>query len=156
MPPSATKSKLTIFIINIMVKVTRSLTLASFEKVSLVEYTCQIWSLCLLRLKVTAKVKVFLSRSYRVTNRHDKTRCSRIPLREQKQQNVFVRNYAPGGNNVLKAIFSEKVIFKVTRSYLDLCVNKKGIISWVCMQSISLYPLPFKSYTGIAVILVCL
>ena len=43
--------KWTIFSIKVTVKVTRSLTLVSLEKVSLVEYACQIWSLYLLGLK---------------------------------------------------------------------------------------------------------
>ena len=42
MPPAATKSKLAIFSIKVTVKVTRSLTLVSFERVSLVEYDCII------------------------------------------------------------------------------------------------------------------
>ena len=47
MPPAATKSKEAIFRAKVKVKVTRSLTLVSFERASLVEYVCQIWSLYL-------------------------------------------------------------------------------------------------------------
>ena len=42
MPPAATKSKKAIFSFEVKVKVTRSLTLVSFERASLVEYACQI------------------------------------------------------------------------------------------------------------------
>ena len=42
----------------VKVKVTRSLTLMSFERAPSVEYACQIWSLYLFSLKVIAKVKV--------------------------------------------------------------------------------------------------
>ena len=40
------------FCIKVTVKVTKSLTLVSIERESLVEYTCQIWSLYLLSLMV--------------------------------------------------------------------------------------------------------
>ena len=36
---------------NVKVKVTRSLTLVSFERVSLVKYACKIWSLYVLQFK---------------------------------------------------------------------------------------------------------
>ena len=42
MPLAATKSNLAILSIKVRVKVTKSLTLVSFERVSLVEYACQI------------------------------------------------------------------------------------------------------------------
>ena len=42
MPPKATKSKKAIFRAKVKVKVTRSLTLVSFERASLVEYACHI------------------------------------------------------------------------------------------------------------------
>ena len=47
MPPAATKSKKAIFSAKVKVKVTKSLTLISFERASLVEYACQIGSLYL-------------------------------------------------------------------------------------------------------------
>ena len=40
-----------IFSFKVKIKVTRSLTLVSFERASLVEYACQIWSLHLLQFK---------------------------------------------------------------------------------------------------------
>ena len=40
-----------IFSFKVKVKVTRSLTLVSLERASLVEYACQIWSLYLLQFK---------------------------------------------------------------------------------------------------------
>ena len=49
--PGGNKVQKAIFSFNVKVKVTRSLTLLSFERVSLVEYACQIWSLYLLRFK---------------------------------------------------------------------------------------------------------
>ena len=42
MPPAATKSKKAIFSFKVKLKVTRSLTLVSIERASLVEYACQI------------------------------------------------------------------------------------------------------------------
>ena len=42
MPPAVTKSKKAIFSAKVKVKVTRSMTLVSFERASLVEYACQI------------------------------------------------------------------------------------------------------------------
>ena len=49
--PSRNKVEKAIFSFKVKVKVTRSLTLVSFERASLVEYACQIWSLYLLRFK---------------------------------------------------------------------------------------------------------
>ena len=51
MPPAATKSEKAIFNFKVKVKITRSLTLVSFERASLVEYVCPIWSLYLLQFK---------------------------------------------------------------------------------------------------------
>ena len=45
------KDQIGFFSIKVTVKVTRSLTLVSFERVSLVEYAYQIWSIYLLRFK---------------------------------------------------------------------------------------------------------
>ena len=47
--PSGNKVQKAIFSFKVKIKVTRSLTLVSFQRVSLVEYACQIWSLYLLR-----------------------------------------------------------------------------------------------------------
>ena len=60
----------------------------TFERVSLVEYTCQMWSLYLLRFKSYAKVKVFC---HRVTDR-TKTRCTQIPSRGIKFSEVSTRS----------------------------------------------------------------
>ena len=49
--PGGNKVEKAIFSFKVKVKVTRSLTLVSFERASLVEYACQIWSLYLLRFK---------------------------------------------------------------------------------------------------------
>ena len=49
--PCDNKIQKAIFSFKIKVKVTRSLTFISFERVSLVEYACQIWCLYLLRFK---------------------------------------------------------------------------------------------------------
>ena len=49
--PGGNKVKKAIFSFKVKVKVTRSLILVSFERASLVEYACQIWSLYLLRFK---------------------------------------------------------------------------------------------------------
>ena len=48
-----------------------------------------------------------------------------------KNQGVFVKHYAPGGNKVQKAIFSFNVKVKVT----DLGVFWKGVISGQCMPN---------------------
>ena len=45
--PGGNKVKKAIFSFKVKDKVTRSLTLVSFERASLVEYACQIWSLYL-------------------------------------------------------------------------------------------------------------
>ena len=49
--PGGNKGEKAIFSFKVKVKVTRSLTLVSFERASLVEYACQIWSQYLLRFK---------------------------------------------------------------------------------------------------------
>ena len=49
--PGGNKVEKAIFSFKVKVKVTRSLTLVSIERASLVEYACQIWSLYLLRFK---------------------------------------------------------------------------------------------------------
>ena len=51
MTPAATESEKAVFSTKVKVKVTRSLTFMSFERTSLSEYICQIWSLYLLRFK---------------------------------------------------------------------------------------------------------
>ena len=73
--PGGNKVKKAIFSFKVKVKVKRSLTLVSFERVSLVEYACQIWSLYLLRLKVIAKVKVDNRQTDKQTDRQtDRTK----------------------------------------------------------------------------------
>ena len=67
-PPAAKKSKKSYF--RAKVKVKRSLTLVSFERTSLVEYACQIWSLY--RSKVIANVKVDNRETNKQTKRQDK------------------------------------------------------------------------------------
>ena len=47
--PGSNKVEKAIF--SFKVKFTRSLTLVSFERASLVEYACEIWSIYLLRFK---------------------------------------------------------------------------------------------------------
>ena len=49
--PGGNKVEKAIFSFKVKVKVTRSLTLVSIERASLVQYACQIWSLYLLRFK---------------------------------------------------------------------------------------------------------
>ena len=51
----------------------------------------------------------------------------------QKNQDVFVKHYAPGSNKVQKAIFSFKVKVKVIIKVIDLGVIWKGVFSGVCM-----------------------
>ena len=52
-PPGGNKVQKAIlsFKVKVKVKITRSLSVVSFERASLVEYACQIWSLYLLRFK---------------------------------------------------------------------------------------------------------
>ena len=52
--PVATKTKLASFNIKVTVKVIRSLAMVSFERVSLVEFACQIRSVYLLHFKLYA------------------------------------------------------------------------------------------------------
>ena len=49
--PGGNKVQKAKFSFKVKVNVTRSLTVVSFERVSLVDYACQIWSLYLLRFK---------------------------------------------------------------------------------------------------------
>ena len=49
--PGGNKVEKAIYSFKVKVNVARSLTLVSFERASLVEYACQIWSLYLLRFK---------------------------------------------------------------------------------------------------------
>ena len=49
--PAGNKVQKAIFSFKVKFKVTGSLTLVSFKRVSLVEYACQIWSLYLLRFE---------------------------------------------------------------------------------------------------------
>ena len=49
--PGGNKVEKAIFSFKVKEKVTRSLTLVWFERASLVEYACQIWSLYLVRFK---------------------------------------------------------------------------------------------------------
>ena len=49
--PGGNKFQRAIFSFKVKVKVTRSLTLVSIERASLVEYACQVWSLYLLWFK---------------------------------------------------------------------------------------------------------
>ena len=77
MPPVGTKSKLAIFSIKIMVKVTRSLILVTFKRVSLVEYACQIQSIYLLWFKSYGQGWSFLPQTHTQTDRTN-TRCPRI------------------------------------------------------------------------------
>ena len=58
MPPCSNKVQKAHFSFKIKVKVTRLLTLVSFERASLVEYACQIWSVYLLLFKSYSKINV--------------------------------------------------------------------------------------------------
>ena len=62
--PGGNKVEKAIFSFKVKVKVTRSLTLVSFGRASLVEYACQIWSLYLLHTH--AKYEVSISNSSKV------------------------------------------------------------------------------------------
>ena len=70
-----------------------------------------------------------------------------IPTENKKNQGVFVKPYAPGGNKVQKAIFSIKVKGgKVTRSLTLVSCERASLVENVC-QILSLYLLRFKSYS---------
>ena len=45
-----------------------------------------------------------------------------------KNQGVFVKNYAAGGNKVQKAIFSFKVKVKVTRSFTLVSFERASLV----------------------------
>ena len=63
-----------------------------------------------------------------------------------KNQGVFVKHYAPGGNSVQKAIFSLKVKVKITRSLTVVSFERMSLVEYAC-QIWSLYLLRFKSYS---------
>ena len=64
----------------------------------------------------------------------------------KKNQGVFVKHYAPGGNKVQKAIFSYKIKVKVTRSLTLVSFERASLEEYAC-QIWSLYLLRFKSYS---------
>ena len=49
-----------------------------------------------------------------------------------KNQGVFVKHYAPGGNKVQKAIFSFKVKVKVTRSLTLVSFERASLVEYAC------------------------
>ena len=63
-----------------------------------------------------------------------------------KNQGVFVKHYAPGGNKSEEAIFSMKVKVKVTRSLTLVSFERTSLFEYAC-QIWSLYLLQFKSYS---------
>ena len=63
-----------------------------------------------------------------------------------KNQGVFVKHYAPGGNKVQKDIFTFKVKVKVTRSLTWVSFERVSLVEYAC-QIWSLYLLQFKSYS---------
>ena len=77
---------LAILRIKVTVKVTRSLTLVSFERIVLVEYACQILSLYLVGKKLWPTIKFFFC--HRHTDRHTQQKkkldTPRIPLQGHK------------------------------------------------------------------------
>ena len=83
-PSMVTKTEKDIFSVKVKVKVTRSLTLMSFGRASLVEYACQTWSIYLLRFKSIANVKVVNRQTDRT-----KTICPKIRSGGIKMQNVI-------------------------------------------------------------------
>ena len=51
---------------------------------------------------------------------------------EKKNQGVFVKHYAPGGNKVQKAIFNFKVKVKVTRSITLVSFERASLMEYAC------------------------
>ena len=113
----ATKSKTAIFV-GITVKVTLSLTL-SFQRVSLIEYAWQIWSLCL-----TIQKLMFLMARTAIESQSEtgiKTICPRMSFRGQVKATTFGSNGplssldhpVPGHHSVLKPFSSND--FKLNR-----------------------------------------
>ena len=51
---------------------------------------------------------------------------------DDKNQGVFVKHYAPGGNKVQKAIFSFKVKVKATRSLTLVSIEKGSLVEYAC------------------------
>ena len=49
-----------------------------------------------------------------------------------KNQGVFVKHYAPGGNKVQKAIFSFNVKVKVTRSLTLVSFERMSLVEYAC------------------------
>ena len=63
-----------------------------------------------------------------------------------KNQGVFLKHYAPGGNKVQKAIFSFKVKVMVTRSLTLVSFERASLVEYAC-HIWSLYLLRFKNYS---------
>ena len=69
-----------------------------------------------------------------------------VPKAHFKNQGVFVKNYAPRGNKVQKAISSFKVKVKATRSLTLLSFERAALVEYAC-HIWSLYLSRFKSYS---------
>ena len=129
--PGGNKVQKAIF--NFDVKVTRSLTLVSFERVSVVEYACQIWSLYFLGSKVIAKVKVDNRQTDKQTDRQinrqtgQKQYAADHSIREHKI--VLTRPVQCMQNVGLKYVYSWKSCLKLFRRAWQLAVKKYVFIS---------------------------
>ena len=104
--PQETKNKLVIFSIKVpvkvKVKVTMSLTSVSFERVSLVEYTCQIYmkSLSLTVKKLWSRLKLFCHRV--------------IESQTDRQEKKDAPEFHPGGIKREFLIFGRSVDYPVS------------------------------------------
>ena len=97
--PGGNKAQKAIFIFKVKVKVTRLLTLMSFERASSVEYVYQIWSLYLLRFKIYSEGYIW-QQTDKQTNR----------LTGQKQ---YTLDHSIRGIKISKFAFSLKIYRKV-------------------------------------------
>ena len=109
MPPAATKYEKGIFSAKVTVKVTRSLALVLFERASLVECKCQIWSLYLQRFKSYSKLKLTIGRQ------------------------TVQKQYAPStwGTKKMKSVWGTH------KSYVHIPVAEALIVKWGCHYSVT-------------------
>ena len=61
-------------------------------------------------------------------------------LKDKSEQDVFVKHYAHGGNEVQKTIFSQKIRVKVTRSSTLLSFEDASFVEFACQMHL----LPLK------------
>ena len=115
--PGGKKVEKAIFSFNVKFKITKSLTLVSFERASLVEYTCQIWSLYLLRFKsYRRRLKLTTDRQTdRQTNKQTERQTDRQTGQKQYAPEYSIR----GHKNWYPSTFRHKATPLIKSKYKD-------------------------------------